>query len=286
MMSHGYEIQLTPLQILCFYNAVANNGKMVKPILVKEIKHHGSVVQKFEPEVINPSICSYSTIQKAKKMLEGVVENGTARNLENDNYKIAGKTGTAQIANEKYGYKVDSKTSYLASFVGYFPAEAPEYSCIVVVSSPSKDVYYGNLVAGPVFKEIADKVYASSPELQEEIQIVENKANLVLPAIKNGNSKELKTLLNEFQFPVINNAEGEWVEVKTETNGISLSPLLDGKNLVPEVRGMGLKDAVFLLENKGLVVEVYGRGKVVQQSIRPGAKIKKGDKIILTLALG
>ncbi len=161
MMSHGYEVQQTPLQILTFYNAVANDGRMMKPRLVKEIRYHGQQVEEFSPRVLKSSICSKATIEKAHELLEGVVERGTATNLRNDTYKIAGKTGTAQIANDKYGYKQDGRVSYQASFVGYFPADNPVYSCIVVVNAPTNSIYYGNLVAGPVFKEIADKVYSS-----------------------------------------------------------------------------------------------------------------------------
>jgi len=160
MMSHGYEVQLTPLQILTFYNAVANDGKMVRPLFVTAIMRNGNIIKSYDPEVIINSIASRSTIRKAKKMMEGVVERGTATNLKNPNYKIAGKTGTAQIARNKYGYKNNDRVSYQASFVGYFPAENPLYSCIVVVNAPSNGVYFGNVVAGTVFKEISDKVYA------------------------------------------------------------------------------------------------------------------------------
>ena len=162
MMSHGYEVQLTPLQILTFYNAVANDGTMMKPRFVTGILRNGSVVKSFTPEVIINSIASRSTIRKAKKMMEGVVERGTAINLRNANYKIAGKTGTAQIARDNKGYRSGNTMSYQASFVGYFPAENPLYSCIVVVNAPSNGVYYGNIVAGSVFKEISDKVYANN----------------------------------------------------------------------------------------------------------------------------
>ena len=162
MMSHGYEVQMTPLQILTFYNAVANDGRMMRPRFVTAILRNGSVIKSFDPEIIINSIASRSTIRKARKMMEGVVETGTATNLKNANYKIAGKTGTAQIAKDKYGYRQDARISYQASFVGYFPAENPLYSCIVVVNAPSTGVYYGNLVAGTVFKEISDKVYATS----------------------------------------------------------------------------------------------------------------------------
>ena len=161
MMSHGYEVLLTPLQILTFYNAVANDGRMMRPIFVSAVKRNGRVIKSYEPEIIINSIASRSTIRKAKNMMEGVVERGTATNLKNPNYRIAGKTGTAQIARNKYGYRTGSSMSYSASFVGYFPAENPLYSCIVVVNSPSNGVYFGNVVAGTVFKEIADKVYAT-----------------------------------------------------------------------------------------------------------------------------
>ena len=161
MMSHGYEVQLTPLQILTFYNAVANDGRMMRPRFVTEIRRNGSLLKSFKPEVIINSIASRSTIRKAKKMMEGVVEHGTATNLKDADYKIAGKTGTAQIAMNKYGYRSGARISYQASFCGYFPADNPIYSCIVVVNAPSNGVYYGNLVAGTVFKEIADKVYAT-----------------------------------------------------------------------------------------------------------------------------
>ncbi len=162
MMAYGYEVQMTPLQILTFYNAVANDGKMVKPRFVTEVRDGNWPVKTYDSEVITNAICSRSTIRKAQSLLEGVVENGTAKNLRNSNYKIAGKTGTAQIANEKYGYRSGERISYQASFVGYFPADDPLYSCIVVVNAPSNFVYYGNVVAGPVFKEISDKVYATS----------------------------------------------------------------------------------------------------------------------------
>ena len=162
MMSHGYEVQMTPLQVLTFYNAVANDGKMMKPRFVTSIMRNGTTIRRFEPEVIINSIASRSTIRKARSMMEGVVEHGTATNLKNPNYKIAGKTGTAQIAMGKSGYRSGARISYQASFAGYFPAENPLYSCIVVVNAPSNGVYYGNLVAGAVFKEISDKIYATN----------------------------------------------------------------------------------------------------------------------------
>src|SRR5690606_6928859 len=201
-MSIGYEVELTPLNILTFYNTVANNGKMVKPKFVREIRHRGQLVRKIETEVLNPSVCSEKTIKMAKEMLEGVVEEGTAKNLKNEVYKIAGKTGTAQIANKKLGYKYknDLKVSHQASFVGYFPADNPKYTCIVVVNAPSKGVYYGNLVAGPIFKEVADKVYATSIEIHKEIHKKENQAKSRIPYAKDGYYPDLKRVYEEFSL--------------------------------------------------------------------------------------
>ena len=156
-------------QMLTFYNAIANNGKMVKPKFIHSIRLHGNTEKIFRTEVINPSICSRRTLSKVREALEGVVENGTAKNLRNENFKIAGKTGTAQIARGVTGYRNAAGVSHQASFVGYFPADNPKFSCIVVVNSPSRSVYYGNLVAGPIFKEIADKVHATNPDWFPEI---------------------------------------------------------------------------------------------------------------------
>ena len=284
MMSHGYEVRMTPLHVLTFYNAIANDGKMVKPIFVKEITNYGRTIKSYSTEVIDPSICSRSTLKKAQKMLEGVVEKGTAMNLKNENFRIAGKTGTAQIANEKYGYKVNAKISYQASFVGYFPAEKPEYSCIVVINSPSSAVYYGNLVAGPVFKEIANKVYASRLDMHEAVN--HRKTELAeIPYSKNGNKDELKIVLDYLDIPSTpGSVESDWVATTRKEDHIGVNDLNFGRGLVPNVKEMGLKDAIYLLENTGLVVEVRGKGKVVNQSILAGSRVRKGDRIILTMS--
>ncbi len=285
MMSIGYEIRLTPLQVLTFYNAVANGGKMVKPKLVKQIMDHGKLVKTFGTEVINPSICSQPTIRKAQKLLEGVVENGTAKNLRNANYKIAGKTGTAQIANKEYGYSKKNEISYQASFVGYFPADNPKYSCIVVVNAPSKNVYYGNLVAGPVFKEIADKVYASSFEMHEGIKLAKNEKAKHIPYTKHSNREELKRVLNELNIGIKdNNVNSKWVITRKRDSLIELANRYIESNLMPNVVGMGVKDAIYILENMGLTVEVSGRGSIQEQSIPPGTKIKKGEKVVLKMS--
>ena len=282
MMSHGYEVQLTPLQILTFYNAVANDGKMMRPLFVSAIMRNGSVIKSYDPEVIINSIASRSTIRKAKKMMEGVVENGTATNLKNPNYKIAGKTGTAQIAKEKYGYRSGDRVSYSASFVGYFPAENPLYSCIVVVNSPSNGVYFGNVVAGTVFKEISDKVYATrffriyKPETKDNIKPS-------APDAGNGYRADINEVLKNLDIKYRRTADDEWVVTRESGDTVSLSGLKMQPGLVPDVRGMSLRDAVYLLENNGLRVKISGKGKVLRQSPEHGARYNEETIVSLEM---
>ncbi len=221
MMSHGYEVQLTPLQILTFYNAVANEGKMMRPRFVTEILRNGSVIKSFGTDVIINSIASRSTIKKAKKMMEGVVEHGTATNLKNANYKIAGKTGTAQIARDKFGYRQGPRMSYQASFVGYFPAENPLYSCIVVVNAPSNGVYYGNIVAGSVFREIADKVYATT--FFRNYNDEHDKGELIAaPEAGNGYRTDINKVLGDLDVRFKRTSKEEWVATRESGDTIRL----------------------------------------------------------------
>ncbi len=283
-ISHGYELQLTPLQILTFYNSVANDGKMMKPMFVRSITSYGKPVKTFHPVILKEAVASKETIRKAKIMLEAVVTEGTAINLKNASFSIAGKTGTAQISKGSAGYS--GKKSYQASFCGYFPADKPLYSCIVVVNAPSKNVYYGNLVAGPIFKEIADKVYSTSLNVQEEL--VASKSNGQRPRIpisKNGAYEDLAHVYNELNVPFIEQENAQWVAVSTGKDTANVAKRRFTENLVPNVVGMDAEDAVFLLENKGVKVELEGRGVVKSQSILPGNVIpKQGFKIKLSLA--
>ena len=286
-MSIGYEVKLTPLQILTVYNAVANNGRMMKPKLVKELKYHGEIMKEYIPEVMIPSICSDETLKKLKIMLESVVSNGTAKNLQGTLYKIAGKTGTAQIANARHGYAdVNAKKSYQASFVGYFPADNPKYSCIVVVSSPSNSVYYGNVVAGPIFKEIADKVYATSLDFHKPINIASTISGNI-PIAMNGKLQDIKCLYNSIGIPcIVSSTTNNWVTIKQKENRVALLNVNNKTNSshVPNVMGMGLRDAIFLLENNGLQVKPIGKGIVKSQSIPAGTKIANGQTIYLELS--
>jgi cell division protein FtsI (penicillin-binding protein 3) len=282
MMSYGYEVQLTPLQILSFYNAVANDGRMMRPFFVSAVMRNGSVIKSFEPEVIINSIASRSTIRKAKKMMEGVVESGTATNLKNPNYKIAGKTGTAQIAKDKYGYKTGEHISYSASFVGYFPAENPLYSCIVVVNSPSNGVYFGNVVAGTVFKEISDKVYAT--RFFREYK-PENKDNVKpsAPEAGNGYRADINEVLKNLDVRYRRTADDDWVATRESGDTVSLAGVKIQQGLVPDVRGMSLRDAIYLLENSGLHVRYSGKGRVLRQSPEHGARYNDATVVSLEM---
>ncbi len=280
-MSIGYEMQQTPLQVLTFYNAVANNGKMVKPMFVESLQHHGEVIEEMKPVVLNPSICSLETIEKVHDMLVGVVERGTARNIKSKRYQIAGKTGTAQISNETTSY---SDKKHQASFVGYFPADRPLYSCIVVVNAPSNNVYYANVVAGSVFKEIADRVYAQSYqhadiETEYAIEVARHQ-----PYSKGGKKDEVLTVFNEVGV-MVNGQEvnSPWISASAREHEVSLKAKNFPEGIVPNVRGMGAKDAVMLLENMGLEVVIKGVGSVREQSIRAGQNFRKGAKIYLRL---
>jgi Cell division protein FtsI/penicillin-binding protein 2 len=286
MMSMGYEVKLTPLQMLTFYNAIANNGKMVRPKLVKELRLHGNVVRSFPPEVIVPSIASKGTLDKVRRVLQGVVDSGTATNLRNPNFKIAGKTGTAQIAQGSRGYGSEGRRVYQASFVGYFPANNPKYSCIVVINSPSKGAYYAALVAGPVFKEIADRVYSTSLTWHKPLE--PNGKFVDLPRSKSGDIKSLTTVFDGLKIPYLLKQEQSKGYVAIDSSSSSelvLSKRNIVKSTMPDVTNMGIKDALFLLENVGLKVAFKGRGNVKKQSIAAGEKISRGQKVYLEMSM-
>lgn len=282
MMSHGYEVQMTPLQILTFYNAVANDGRMMRPRFVTSIVRNGSTIKSFEPVVIINSIASRSTIRKARKMMEGVVERGTAVNLRNAEYKIAGKTGTAQIAKDKYGYRQGARISYQASFVGYFPAENPLYSCIVVINAPSNGVYYGNLVAGSVFREISDKVYSTTFFRDFKPGDKEDKI-IAAPEAGNGYRADINEVLKDLRVMYKRTAGDDWVVTRESGDTIRLAGVKLEEGLVPDVRGMSLRDAIYILENDGLRVSHRGKGRVLRQSPEHGARIYDGSIVSLEL---
>ena len=282
MMSHGYEVLMTPLQTLTFYNAVANDGKMVKPRFVTAIAKNGEIIKQFEPEVIINSIASQATIMKARVMMEGVVENGTATNLKTANYKIAGKTGTAQIAQDNRGYRVGG-VSYQASFVGYFPADNPLYSCIVIVNAPSNGVYYGNVVAGTVFKEISDRVFATKFYKDYEAENINN-TRFSVPDAGNGYRDDINEVLSGLGVRVMEAPNEKWVTAARENRDtVRLVPVNINEGLIPDVRGMSMRDAVYLLESYGLRVRCNGRGRVLRQNPQQGTRFQAGALIILEM---
>lgn len=271
-MAYGYELKMTPLQMLTFYNAVANQGEMISPIFVKEIRRLGNTIEHFKARVIERNICSDETLEKVKKMLEGVVSEGTGKSFyKNLMYKVAGKTGTAQVANGALGYKI--KRSYMASFCGYFPADKPKYSMIVVINNPQGD-YYSAQIAGPVFKEIADKVYSSDPQMFDAMQQVKIASNLQ-PDTKQGQEKAKKNV-----YKALGLKYGKQIDTQNENRDHGMRYK---EGIVPNVMGMGLKDALYIVGNSGLKPAVSGSGRVVRQSIEAGLSINKGQTINLEL---
>jgi cell division protein FtsI (penicillin-binding protein 3) len=244
-MAFGYGISLTPLQTLTFYNAIANNGKMVKPRFLKEVRSFDNVIETFDTQIINSSICSKETINKVKQMMINVVEkkHGTAHNIYDKNFSMAGKTGTCQTEYWK------NSNLYISSFAGYFPVEDPKYSCIVVIHKPNKTKgYYGNVVAAPVFKKIAQKIYSETPVVQEQ------------------------KFLNEINI------------LKEDGNDTNPYYMSLNSSIMPDLSKMELMDAIALLENFGMKVIIQGKGKKINQSIKKGKRIKKDQKIILRLS--
>lgn len=275
MISIGYETRFSPLQLLTFYNAVANNGKMVAPLFVKEIRNKGHVLTTFPTRVIADQICSPATIQKARQLLEEVVKTGTASHIKHAQYAIAGKTGTAQIAQGAGGYK-NGKIKYQASFAGYFPADDPQYSCIVVVYAPGQDVYYGASVACPVFKEIADKAYSLNVRMHKEVERVPDSLFAGLPPLKPGRGNPAAKAAQNLGLVYDAPANG-WVNAARQA-------YVPAEDKVPNVVGMGLRDALYLLESQGLQVKPVGRGAVKKQSIQPGTRLRRGQQITIELS--
>ena len=284
-MSIGYEVALTPLQTLAFYNAVANGGRFMQPRFVDRISRNGRTVERMDPVVLRERICSKATLDIVHGMLQGVVDSGTATNLRAAHFSIAGKTGTAQIAKAHAGYKGQG-VSYQASFVGYFPADAPKYSCIVVVNGPTMSGYYGNVVAGPIFKEIADKIYSNRLELQQETRLAEVTGPRT-PVSLSGHGGDLRMALEMLRVPVDVQGEGEWMTTQAGDSTVALLPRggpSEATGMVPNVLGMGLKDALYILENRGLRVRFEGVGMVKRQSLPPGSRAPQGSIILIQLA--
>ena len=281
-MSIGYETQIPPIYTLAFYNAIANNGRMIRPFFVKSIVSNGQVEKRFETETINRSICSSSTLRDIQEALLGVVEGekGTAKVVKSPHFSIAGKTGTAQLSHGAAGY-----SGHVVSFCGYFPADNPAYSCIVVMKEP-KGYPSGGTMTGVVFKNIAERVYA----LNSKVKPIDLKRDTLIdtsvemPRVKRGNYNSLERAASKLDLTMKGEA-AKWVATSSEneTQTIAIAPVHYTDGIVPNVVGMGAKDAVYLLENEGLRVRLSGRGRVTKQSVASGTRAQKGGVVELEL---
>lgn len=274
-MSIGYGVQIPPIYTLNFYNAIANDGTLMRPYLVKRIEKDGSVIMKNSPEVLKSSICKPATLNKVKGMLEGVVDYGTAKQNASKEFKIAGKTGTAQLYYGKHGI-----TRHQVSFCGYFPADKPLYSCIVVVKEP-KMAPAAAFMSGVVFHDVAERVYAMS--VKKHISSISSESG-ALPNVKGGKRNVVEKAMRLADVDYEKTA-GDWVAVSVNDENKELQentrPALD--KIVPNVKGMGLSDAVYLMESAGLYVRAYGKGRVVSQSLTAGSQVSPGATVTLTL---
>ncbi|MGY3213899.1 penicillin-binding protein [Mucilaginibacter sp. HD30] len=278
-IAYGYESKLTPLQMLTFYNSVANNGKLIAPLFVREIRRMGNTVERFQAKVINPKVCSDETLAKVRGMLEGVVLEGTGKLIiKNKLYSVAGKTGTAQIANGAAGY--GSKSSHQASFCGYFPADKPKYSMIVVISNPRVGSHLAAWVAGPVFRKIADRVYANDLNINQQPAPLKFVGNTNLPKVKQGNVKALKQVYEQLGVKPLYASATTGIDTSA---GISFEDVKYKTGTVPAVAGMGLSDALYTLGNAGYKAVVRGAGAVASQSVPAGNVLRKGSKIFIEL---
>lgn len=278
-MAYGYELKLTPLQMLVLYNAIANDGKMVAPLFVKEIRHLGNTIQKFDARVINDRIASEDAIRKMQGMMESVMTEGTGKRLQNKNFATAGKTGTAQIADGAAGYRTNRK--YQSSFAGYFPAENPKYSMIVVIRNP-RNGYYGGTVAGPVFRELAEMVYANDLNLNDDFDKMRFVGNTEPPPSLKGSKTATLRVFEALGFKATYASTEPMQHVDT-VKGIAFSDPEIKEGMVPNVNGMGLIDALYTLENSGYRTLVKGKGKVVTQSLPAGQLVKAGGEITIEL---
>ena len=279
-MSIGYESQLPPMNILTFYNAIANDGKMVRPKFVKALLREGEVVKEYPTEVINPKICSDSTLSKIRVILRSVVKNGLAKPAGNPEFSVSGKTGTAQISKGKEGYK-SGRVNYLVSFCGYFPSEAPKYSCIVSIQKPGLPAS-GGLMAGSVFGKIARQVYAQ--DLRFDLTAAIDSTSCPIPDVKAGELEDTRRVLADLDIPVkAESATNAWGVQQHDTTAVVMHEREAKAGLMPNVVGMGAKDAVYLLENAGLKVHLSGIGRVRRQSLPAGSRIVKGRTVALTL---
>lgn len=287
-MSIGYETQIPPISTLTFYNAIANDGKMMRPRFVTKVVKNGSTLMEFPPEVMREQICKPKTLKIMQTILHHVVSQGLGKKAGSKSFEVAGKTGTAQISQGTGGYKV-GVTNYLLSFAGYFPADAPRYSCIVCIQKSGLPASGGGM-SGVVFHNIAEGIMAQ--DLKLNVKDACDSSSVFVPDVKNGNILAADYVLDHLGIQTNNEWAGSYADGNpiwggSERKGKRTINLYRkkqyGKSSIPDVMGMGARDAVFLIESRGVKVKLTGRGKVVKQSLQPGHKIKKGDICQLTL---
>ena len=283
-MSFGYAIQISPLQTLTLYNAIANGGKMMKPYLVNSVQNNGAIVKQYEPTILRENICKPGVVKAAQQCMEAVTAFGTGKPIfQNCPYKVAGKTGTAHVADGKYGY---NDGVYQASFVGYFPAENPQFTCIVVIKTkPSAPIHFGGQLAAPVFKEISDRLYSMYVQHTDSLQYAANLYNDSTGYNYIGMKTDVQQMMGDLhmQYKESSVTGSDWVSVYKNGTAPATSDKEIPNSVMPSLQGMGLKDAVYLCENMGLKVRVKGVGKVTAQSITSGYKINKGQIINIEL---
>jgi cell division protein FtsI (penicillin-binding protein 3) len=290
-LSIGYSSKISPLQTLMLYNTIANQGKMMQPYMVKEIRQEGQTLSKIEPHVINEKAVSVKTAATLTQMLIQVVDNGTANGIKTDNYKIAGKTGTAWIYNEKTGYNGENQKQYQASFAGFFPANNPQYTIVVVVNSPKSGHYSGSQIAAPIFKNISDRIYSSFIKIQPALQTTSLPE---VPGILKGDASKTKWVLNEIgissqliQDTASKNSHptlsGQYIDPSKEAHSVKLKPMRIQENTLPDLRGLGLRDALKLLSDLGLKASYSGYGRVSDQAPVPNTKINPNGDVVLIL---
>jgi cell division protein FtsI (penicillin-binding protein 3) len=283
-MSIGYETQIPPMNVLTFYNAIANNGVMVRPKFVKAIARNGEILKEYPTEIMNPAICSPKTLKIIQDMLEMVVSKGLGKSAGSKQFHVSGKTGTAQVSQGAKGYK-SGQVNYLLSFAGYFPSETPQYSCMVAIQKSGTPASSG--WSAQVFSKIAERVYAKN--LTDNLANAIDSNSVVIPNVKAGDVNKSKYILdalkiqNQPQFTLAKSDKPIWGSAQVSPNAVILSHRDILRDFVPSVIGMGAKDAVYLLESKGLRVNLSGVGKVYSQSISQGTLVRKGQTIGLIL---
>lgn len=292
-LSIGYSSQISPLQTLMLYNTVATKGKLMQPYMVKEIRHEGQTLSKIEPIVLKEQAISAKTAATLTEMLTQVIDNGTAIGIKTENYKIAGKTGTAWLSQGKAGYNQENNRQFQASFAGFFPANNPQYTIVVVVNSPKGARYSGSQIAAPIFKNISDRIYSTHIKVQPALQT----ASLPqVPGILKGDLNKTKWVLNEIGIssqllldssknnknadPVLT---GKYIEATKEAHSVKLKPVNVNNNTIPDLRGMGLRDALKILSDMGLKASYSGYGRITDQAPAPNAKRAASNEVVLIL---